>query len=67
MAFRKRACINALGRKRIDEGVKIGWVNHPEVIFIDLFRFLVGKFIDIGQITGLPAFDKILALGRLKK
>jgi hypothetical protein len=44
--------------------VKIGWVYNPKLIFIDLFRFLVGKFIDIGQITGLPAFDKILAMGR---
>jgi hypothetical protein len=45
--------------------VKKRRVNSPEVIFIDLLRFLVGEFIDISEITGLPAFDKLLALGRL--
>jgi len=54
------AQVFSIGWKRIDQCMEKRLIHHPKILLIDLFRFLISKFINVGVKAGMSAFEKIL-------
>ena len=60
MTHGKILVIGAIGGKGVDPRMKIGIVNLPEGLFVNVFCFPVAKLENIGIVTGPAAFGQVL-------